>query len=434
MLANAGEPKPPFRLHVDALLADESPVRGTLPPALLGGNLAKERRDAHSPGVQTAPGVRSWCDSACRPRLLGQVFGLSGDRKDCDVADTWRGEAADRLWNRIAPSPRKLLLMCLFAALLYGAANVGLCTIAGFETVGRRLSRLDWPYIAASLGGVAVALAGYRLAYEGISKVGGGPELTAAERWAAVIAGFGGFLSRGGASVDKFAMRAAGASERDAEVRVAGLDALEHAPLALGCCASAIYLLVTGRTDPPALDFVWPWAVAPPVGAAVAAFAATRYRDRFREAKGWRRWLGVALDAVWMLRQLVSEATGRGLPMVGMALFWAGEIYSLWAGMATFGYHMSVPSVILRDAVGYALSRRSAPFGGAGFIDLFLPLVLWDSGAPLAAAVAGCFVYRFFSLWLPLPATIAELPKLRTIGGGPSLGEPEPRVADNASC
>jgi hypothetical protein len=39
-------------------------------------------------------------------------------------------------------------------------------------------------------------------------------------------------------------------------VRIAGLDALEHVPLAVACCAAAIFLLAKGRTDPPPLDFV----------------------------------------------------------------------------------------------------------------------------------------------------------------------------------
>jgi hypothetical protein len=49
-----------------------------------------------------------------------------------------------------------------------------------------------------------------------------------------------------------------------------------------------------------------------------------------------------------------------------MTLFWAGEIFALWAGLAAFGTRMSVPVVIIADAVGYVLTRRAAPLGGAG--------------------------------------------------------------------
>jgi hypothetical protein len=51
-------------------------------------------------------------------------------------------------------------------------------------------------------------------------------------------------------------------------------------------------------------------------------------------------------------------------------------------------------------------------------IETFLPLTLWDSGAPLAAAAAGVFAYRFFNLWVPLPPAVLSLPTLRRIGRG----------------
>ena len=55
------------------------------------------------------------------------------------------------------------------------------------------------------------------------------------------------------------------------------LDALEHTPLAIGCCAAAIYMLAIGQTDPPPLDFVWPWAVGPLLGAALVIPAVICY-------------------------------------------------------------------------------------------------------------------------------------------------------------
>jgi hypothetical protein len=71
-------------------------------------------------------------------------------------------------------------------------------------------------------------------------------------------------------------------------------------------------------------------------------------------------------------------------------------------------------------AVGYVLARRSAPLGGAGLIGLILPLCLWTCGASFAGAVAAVAVYRFFSLWLPLPAAFAYLSTVRTICEAPA--------------
>jgi hypothetical protein len=98
------------------------------------------------------------------------------------------------------------------------------------------------------------------------------------------------------------------ADEREADVRIAGLDALEHVPLAVACCASAVFLLATGHTDPPPLDFLWPWAVAPPVGTVLAVVAVSRYRGRFRDDGGLRRYAGLALDGVGLLWKLARTA------------------------------------------------------------------------------------------------------------------------------
>ncbi len=136
------------------------------------------------------------------------------------------------------------------------------------------------------------ALAGYLLAWLGIARAGGGPQLGRGQRFAAVLVGFGGFVGRGGSAIDRYVFLAAGADQRDADVRIAALDALEHVPLAVACCPSAIFLLAVGHTDPPPLDFLWPWAVAPPAGAVLAVLLVSRYRGRFRDSSGPRRYAG----------------------------------------------------------------------------------------------------------------------------------------------
>ena len=321
-----------------------------------------------------------------------------------------------RATRHLERSAAGLALLTLLAALLFVGALVGLGWVAGFGAVEARLDRVDWPWLGASLAGMLLAFGGYRLAYEGIAKVGGGPRLSRAERSAIVVAGFGGFVARGGSALDKRAMEAAGADERDAKVRVAALDSLEHVPIALGGCAAGIALLVSGLSKHPPADFVLPWAVIPPLGAVLALWAARRYRDEWRDAAGWRGLLAIGFDGIWMIIDLLRERTAHGLPYLGMCVFWIGDVFALWAALAAFGFRMAVAPLVIAYAIGYALTRRSAPLGGAGMIETFLPLTLWDSGAPLAAAVAGVLAYRVFNLWVPLPAAFAVLPRLRRIG------------------
>lgn len=326
------------------------------------------------------------------------------------MASTLRG------LRNLERGPGGLALLTLIAAVLFVGALAGIAWIAGFGAVHERLERVQWPWLGASGAGMLVAFGGYRLAFEGIARVSGGPKLSRRDRSAVVVAGFGGFVARGGSAVDRYAMEAAGAGEREAKVRVAGLDSLEHVPIALGGCAAAITLLVAGTHSHPPLDFLWPWAVAPLLGGALAVWAARRYRQGWRDASGWRGLLGIGLDGVWMLFDLVDQRTAYGLPYLGMCVFWAGDLFALWAALAAFDFRLGVPALIVAYAIGYALTRRTAPLGGAGMIETFLPLTLWDSGAPLAAAVAGVLAYRVANLWLPMPAAFAMLPRLRAIG------------------
>lgn len=339
-----------------------------------------------------------------------------------------------RRW-RLTPTTRagQLIALTALAVLLYAGALAGLSAIPGYDVMRHTLAGVRWYWLLASLGGVAAAFAGYLLAWRGLARgAGGGRWLSRRQRLAVVLVGFGGFIGRGGSAIDRYAMLAGGMDEREADVRLAGLDALEHTPLAVGCCAAAIYLLCIGRTDPPPLDFVWPWAVGPPLGAALVIPAVIRYRDRFRDAGGFRRYLGIGLDAVALLGALVKDPECGPSAFAGMTLFWVGEMAALWCGLAAFGTRMSVPIVVLADAIGYVLTRRAAPLGGAGFIDTFLALCLWDCGAPLPAAIAGVFAYRFFSLFVLMPFCFAALPALRSIGGPGSTPSAEPAVQPDA--
>ncbi|HEY0716748.1 MAG TPA: hypothetical protein VGD68_03960, partial [Streptosporangiaceae bacterium] len=185
-----------------------------------------------------------------------------------------------RRW-RLTPASRggQLAALTVLAVLLYVGAAAGLAVIPGYAQMRHTLAGVRWPWVLASLGGVVAAFFGYLLAWRGLARgAGAGGSLNRRERWAAVLVGFGGFVGRGGSAIDRYAMLAGGMDEREADVRLAGLDALEHTPLALGCCVAAFYLIVAGRTDPPPLDFVWPWAVGPLLGAAIVIPAVVRYR------------------------------------------------------------------------------------------------------------------------------------------------------------
>jgi len=248
----------------------------------------------------------------------------------------------------------------------------------------------------------------------GIFRADGGPVLPRREMRAVVAAGFGGFLAHGGGALDQYALQAAGTDEGEAKVRVAALGGLEHGVLAIGGCAAAIAVLVSGRGQPP-MDFTIPWAVIPIPGFLVGFWAADRYGDRFRGRAGWRGKLGIFLDSIHIIRVLFSHPLRWGSALCGMALFWVADAFATWAGLAMFGFQMNAAALFVGFATGMVFTRRTGPLAGAGVLALVLPLTIWVSGAPLAVAVAGVFVYRVLALLMPMPVSLAALPALRTM-------------------
>ncbi len=319
--------------------------------------------------------------------------------------------------------------LIVVVALLYVTGGLGMAYVAGFHAVGLRLKHAHWWWLAPAFGAVLVAFVAYYFGYWGIMAVEKGPRLERRSLLAVVTAGFGGFLAHGGTALDEFAMRAGGADEREAKVRIGGLAAFEHGVLALIVCPASIAALVSGVVVP-RTDFTWPWALIPPPAFAIGIWLANRYRDGLRGCGGWRGRLAAFFDTAHLVSAVLLKPWRHGVAVAGMALYWGADMFALWATTTTFGFRMSALSVIVALGTGMIFTRRTAPLGGAGLMTVALVPTLWYGAAvPFAAATLGVLAYRFFTLWLPLPAALAALPKLRELGrAGESSRGPGARV------
>lgn len=311
--------------------------------------------------------------------------------------------------------PVRLVLLIGVMGMLQLMAGVGLAYVVGFSHIRHALGRFDWPYVIVIAGALLISFAGYFFTYRTIYEVDAGPGLSPRQMLAVVTAGFGGFLAHGGSALDKYAIEAAGAGEREAKVRVASLAGLEHGILGFVCDGAAIVVLALALSKPP-LDFAVPWAVIPVPGLLLAFWLAEKNRDRFRGRQGWRGSLSVFVDSILLIKEMFRQPRRFAFDLAGMAVFWLGEMLAAWAGLAMFGFRMNGAQLIVAVGTGMVFTRRTGPLGGAGVLGLVLPLTLWYSGAPFAVAVVGVFAYRVISLWLPLPFSIASLPTLRQIG------------------
>jgi uncharacterized membrane protein YbhN (UPF0104 family) len=113
---------------------------------------------------------------------------------------------------------------------------------------------------------------------------------------------------------------------------------------------------------------------------------------------------------------LVASAGGVGAAFAGYLLAWRGIAR---AGRA--GGHPGRRDRLRADPPGRAVRGRRLPSTPP-----------WPCActpqAPLAAAIAGVFAYRFFSLFAIMPFSFAALPALRSIGGQQTAPSREPAV------
>lgn len=277
---------------------------------------------------------------------------------------------------------------------------VAVSWVAGFRHVLGRLEDVDPVWFASAFGAQILAYVGYVLAYREVARVEDGCDLPTRNVVAAVTAGFGPFVARGGFAVDVHAFKQAGLSDHEVRTRVLGLGALEYALLAPAACVVAIQLLAEHRATPP-LGVTLPWAITVPLGFAVALWA-VGHREALRRRGGLVKHVAQALDSIHVLKCLFVRPR-HALGPLGAAIYWFGDIFCLWACLQAFSHGTpNISLLLLGYATGYALTRRTLPLGGAGAVEALLPFALSWCGISLAAAVLAVFTYRVFNLWLPI--------------------------------
>jgi uncharacterized membrane protein YbhN (UPF0104 family) len=306
---------------------------------------------------------------------------------------------------------REAFLFIALSTVIALATLYAVSWVAGFEHVLTRIGDVHPIWFLAAFFAEMVAYVGYVLSWREVARVEQGPEVNHGHALAAVTAGFGAFVARGGFAVDLHAFKSAGVSESAVRSRVLGLGALEYALLAPAACIASIQLLAKG-VHKPAIGLTLPWAIAVPIGFVLAIWA-LQHRERFDGRNGWRGALGRTLDSIYVLRCLFTQRR-HFVGVAGTALYWFGDIVCLWACLHAFTHGSPDISIVLIGyATGYALSRRTLPLGGAGAVEALLPFALSWCGVSLAAAVVTVFAYRVFNLWLPTIPAALGLRKLR---------------------
>jgi uncharacterized membrane protein YbhN (UPF0104 family) len=308
----------------------------------------------------------------------------------------------------------RVAVLVAAAAVLTLGAFTGLSWWAGFVRVYQRFVHVHWWWILVALAAELVAYVGYIVAYREVARAEDGAELPLRSTAAMVATGFGVFVASGGFALDEALLHRAGVPKKEARSRVLGLGALEYVVLAPAAMGAAIYIALQTRPDlDPSLTF--PWIVGVPFGFVVAvALMLNRHRVKLPTWVG--RHATHVVEALNLVKSMAVRPFPCGLAFLGIALYWAGDLACLWAALHVFFQEPPpLAQLVLGYATGYALSRRTLPLGGAGVVDLLLPISLALVGIALAPAVVAVVVYRFMNLWLPMIPALAGLPTLRQL-------------------
>lgn len=315
---------------------------------------------------------------------------------------------------------RPLFVLVVPTVLALGAVAL-LAELAGAEPLHRALRHLHPEWLLLCFGGQLLAYFGYVLAVRDTARVDGGPSLSFGRTVQGVVGGFGVFAATrtsGGFAVDYWVLRGAGEDRDGAVARVLALGALEYAVLAPAALCSAIALLVSGADV--SMTLTLPWLLVIP-GAMVAIWLSSPKRaPRYSKAPAHgrvRQAFAHFVAGLSILRSMfVAPPREHGLGVLGITLYWAGDIACLWGALQFFGNpRLSVPALILGYATGYVLTRRSLPAGGAGVVEIALTFALHWMGFPFVRALLGVVVYRIFNLWLPILPALAVLPAVNDL-------------------
>jgi uncharacterized membrane protein YbhN (UPF0104 family) len=316
------------------------------------------------------------------------------------------------------------------------AAVAAVALINGFSAFKNAWSDLHLPWTALVVVGEVLAVPAYATLYRKVAELEGGPRTPYPLLLRLVIAGFGPFAPDGGFAVDKRALAALERDEHSAFVRVLGLGALEWALLAPAAWIAAVVLLATN--DPhPMTSVLWPWVIAVPVGVAVGLWLAVPERtERISGGKGsWRKPVGKALRGIGVLHTLGRDLARSWLAWSGTAVYWALDISAFYGAVRVIGLRPNLGETILAYATGYALTRRSMPFGGAGVTELLLTFSLHWMGQPIAAALAAVVFYRVFNFLLPAAPALLVRRRLRPLLSATADGrEPSQRDLRSAAA
>jgi uncharacterized membrane protein YbhN (UPF0104 family) len=315
-------------------------------------------------------------------------------------------------------TPRKLVVLAVFAVLTIVALYLLLPQIAGLEDTWHRISHGDAAWLI--LAGVFTVgmFGGYVLQFHATYQAGlsfkESLEVTMAALAASRIFSAGG---AGGLVLQSWALRRAGLETRQVADRTVGFIVLQYLvyTAATAIFGFALYYGLLPGEAPFAVTFLPAvLAVAVTVLGLSLGFVPPDLQKRLSAGR-WKRLAALPASASAGIRIALARVRRPDVAVAGALAFWAFQIAVLWASFEAFGDAPPIAVLIVGFFVGMLGNLLPLPGGiggvDGGMIGAFAALGM-DSGLALVAVLT----FRGFTFWLPtVPGVIAFLALRRTV-------------------
>jgi uncharacterized protein (TIRG00374 family) len=324
---------------------------------------------------------------------------------------------------------RKAILSAVLGLVLVVAAVAAIGQITSFHHMVQALHDADARWFPVCLGGELLAYAGFIAAYRDVARVDGGPCFPLWTATRVVAIGFGAYAlgtSAGSLGLDYWALHRAGETPGMALRRVLALNTVEWMVLAIYAFVAAALVAAGGASAPLAMQLAWlilvplcfaaaVWVSSPRRSGRLTSLAREHVRLT-RRPQTWLPWLwhggraavSSAIGGVVIVRHMLAQTRRHLGGVFGFAIYWAGDILTLYAALRAFGVHPPLSALVLAYSTAFVVTMLPLPAGGSGGIEAGMAFALNAVGIPLAVALVATLVYRFFTLWLPiLPAALA---------------------------
>jgi uncharacterized membrane protein YbhN (UPF0104 family) len=311
--------------------------------------------------------------------------------------------------------PRHLVIGVAAAVIVGVAVVTGVGTVAGFADLTRTVKAADFRWLAVCALGETAVFVGYAGTLRCAAGADDGPRLGALTSLRIVLASFAAtqlvaFAGAAGLALVYWSFRRVGLDRHTAVVRVIGLNTAVYFVFGGVGAAGAAWALLAGGAP---LGMTLPWLAAFPLIVVVARW--------FTDVERVGRWtngerngaddepgvgaLRLAMGTGVEAAAWVRTATGsRNLqPMFGWAaLYWIGDIASLWAALEAFGSSPGLGVLVSVYATGYLAQTLPIPFIATGGVDAATAFLLHSVGVPLETALAAVVMHRVFAFWIPV--------------------------------